>query len=117
MVLSKSLHVVTEDFKGCEHLMIGVMGIAPARIWQEKDLRPSQLFVGGSKVERAVRRFFGRKEHAKNCDTQESDDGRLVASDFVFQVCDALLILNGIEILYAGGIAGDDIREAEAPFG
>jgi hypothetical protein len=78
------LHLVTEDLKGREHLSVRVMGIAAARIRQEKNQRSGKLPGGQSKIEWAFHMFFGRKEHAKNRDTQESHNRRLVASDFSF---------------------------------
>src|SRR4029078_6618715 len=78
------LHLVTEDLKGREHLSVRVMGIAAARIRQEKNLRSGKLPGGQSKIEWAFHMFLGRKEHAKNRDTQESHNRRLVASDFSF---------------------------------
>ena len=59
VLLVRSLHVVTENLKGGEHLSIGIVGIAAARIRQEKDPRPGELPGGHSKIEGTFRRFLG----------------------------------------------------------
>ena len=59
VLLARLLHVVMEDLKGSEHLVIGVMCIAAARIRQEKYPRPGELPGGHSKIEWAFRMFLG----------------------------------------------------------
>ena len=116
VLLADLRHLVTEDLKSREHLSIGVMGIAAARIWQEKDLRSGKLTGGQPKIEWAFHMVLRWEEDAKNRDTQESHNRRLVASDFSFQPRDTLPILNRVEDVNPCGTAADDIREAELPF-
>ena len=59
VLLASLLHVVMEALKGGEHLAIGVMRIAAARIRQEKDSRPGEFHGGYSKIEWAFRLFPG----------------------------------------------------------
>ena len=96
--------------------MIGVVRVAAAGVGQEED--PAAPHSGLSKTQlEAADGDHVREQHAEDRDAQEGDCLWPVSPDLPFKGGDSGPIFRRLEILNPDTGSGDDVGQAELPFG
>jgi len=108
--------MLAQHYKGPEHLVVGIVGVAPTGIGQQKNRSTGESCIGKAESEGACATCLRWKDHPKSRDAQEGDGLRLEPFDLLVERGKACSIFFWTEGIDPGTCSANDVGESQPPF-